>query len=152
MGVLLLFFGIYIYFSFQPSYEKSLEAKFYFAIGNYKEAYDLSNEALQLEAYNNMAFSIKTQSKLALEFVEYNTEAEKYLSQVEKIIQLHDVIPNNDRIRIKMISEIMIDKYSRLSFALVRDDDLKDKTDVYYLQFQKLYEEIKDSIKTSRVR
>jgi tetratricopeptide (TPR) repeat protein len=147
MGVLLLFFAIFIYFSFNPSYEKSFEARFYFTIGNYQEAFDLANEALQLEAYNNMAFSIRNQSKLALEFVEYNSESDKYLDKISKIIETNEIIPNRERIRIKMISEIMIDKYNRLSFAVVQDGELKDKAEINYSQFKQLFDEIKNSIK-----
>ena len=64
------------YFFFHPSYQKSLEAKLHYTMGDYQKAYTLSSEAYALEPYNRMANSIMVQSKYALRYVNYNIEAQ----------------------------------------------------------------------------
>ena len=80
---MLLFMGIY--FLINPSYQKSMQAKYYFEIGDYKEAYSLANEAFSIDVYNRMASTIMAQSKTSLKYVEYIETAKEYIQRIEEL-------------------------------------------------------------------
>ena len=46
---LILLGSMALYFLTHPSYERSLEAKFYYNIGDYKQAYLLAKEAFEID-------------------------------------------------------------------------------------------------------
>jgi len=129
------------YFLFNPSYEKSLEAKFYYSIGRYDKAYELSYEAYAIEPYNRMAYSIMTQSKYALRYVNYNTQAQQYLEIINKIAK-QKKIDIKDQMRIKMMCDIMIEKHEKMQPTILIDIDLVKKSIEYYKQFKKLHDQL----------
>ncbi|NPA66079.1 MAG: hypothetical protein GXO11_04265 [Epsilonproteobacteria bacterium] len=132
-----LLLGMIIYFLVDPSYERSLEAKYYYETSNYQEAYKLSKEAFELNPYNKMAATIMTQSQYALKYVHYINDAKKYIQQIEQII--HDEVTPQDRAKIRIISEIMIDRYKKLTPSVVIDQDLIKKAKEYYEKFQNIH-------------
>jgi tetratricopeptide (TPR) repeat protein len=125
------------YFIINPSYEKSIEAKYYYEIGNYKEAYILAKEAFEIDGYNKMASTIMTQSKLSLKYVNYIDEAKKYIKEIENMVNDGD-ISDKDRAKIRTISKIMIDSYKKLTPSVVIDKQLMEEAKAYYEKYEKL--------------
>ncbi len=130
-----------VFFMVNPSYEKSLEAKFYYEIGDYKEAYTLSKEAFGLDVYNRMASTIMTQSQTSLKFVEYVEDAKKYIAQINEMAK-KDILEDSDKAKIKTITQIMLMRYKKLAPSVITDKKLVEDTKNYYLKFEKLLEKI----------
>lgn len=137
--ILLLLMGAY--FAFNPSYQLSLESKFYYSIGNYEKAYTLSSEAYEMEPYNRMARSVMVQSKYALRYVQYNEESIEYLDKIRMYAQ-QKKISRADQMRIKMMCEIMIDKHEKMQPTILIDEDLVDEAKINYDKFKKLHENL----------
>ena len=142
----LTFFAVFIvtmvlYFSVNPSYEKSLQAKFYYEIGEYKDAYTLSKEAFGLDVYNRMASTIMTQSQTSLKFVNYIDDAKKYIAQINEMAN-KEYLEDSDKAKIKTISAIMILRYKKLAPSVITDKKLVEDTKNYYLKFEKLIEKV----------
>jgi hypothetical protein len=76
VAFLILLFMI-VFFVVNPSYEKSIEAKYYYEIGDYKEAQRLAKEAFSLDVYNRMSSTVMAQSAIAMEYLSYNRDAKK---------------------------------------------------------------------------
>ena len=129
------------YFFFNPSYQKSFEAKFHYTIENYDKAYALSKEAFELEPYNRMANSIMVQSKYALRYVDYNKEAEQFLTTIRSYAG-QDKISLAEQMRMKMMCDIMIEKHEKMQPTILIDEELVQKSQQYYQQFVKLHEQI----------
>jgi tetratricopeptide (TPR) repeat protein len=134
-----MFMGAYLYLN--PSYEKSLEAKYYYETGNYKEALVLANEAFSLDVYNRMASTILAQSKIALKYVAYINDAKKYIKQIDNIAT-HSTISDADRAKIRLMCEVMIGSYKKLAPSVVTDNELVNSASNYYLKFEKLLEKV----------
>lgn len=133
------------YFLLNPSYEKSIESKFYYTIGDYKEAYRLANEAFELNSYNRMASTVMAQSVTALKFVRYIEQSETYLRSISEIADA-DQISAREKIRIKLMCEIMMDEYLKIAPTVVTDHELVEKVEHYHRQFVGLYEKVTASI------
>lgn len=140
-----------LYFAFNPSYQRSLEAKFYYMTGDYKEAYVLASEAFDLDGYNRMAATVMTQSQTAIKFVDYIDEAKKYLSQISKMAETTS-ITDSDKAKIKIMCEIMMESFVKISpihrdgRAVLLDNDLIDEARYYHRQFADLHEKITASL------
>ena len=137
--ILLIVMGAY--FAFNPSYEKSLEAKLYYSLGNYDKAYTLSSEAFEEEPYNRMARSVMVHSKYALRYVNYNKEAKQYLSIIRTYAD-QEKITLAEQMRIKMMCDIMIEKHEKMQPTILIDEALVKESQKYYEQFVKLHERI----------
>ncbi len=130
-----------LFFMANPSYRKSIEAKYYYEIGEYEEAYTLANEAFSEDVYNRMASTIMAQSKTSLKYVKYINEAKKYMQEINKIAQ-KESIDDGDRVRIKMMSAIMTESYPKLAPSIITDKELVDEAARYHQQFEKLLEKV----------
>lgn len=137
--ILLIVMGAY--FAFNPSYQKSLEAKLYYSLGNYDKAYQLSSEAFEQEPYNRMARSVMVHSKYALRYVNYNREAKQYLSIIRTYAD-QEKITLAEQMRIKMMCDIMIEKHEKMQPTILIDEALVIESQKYYEQFVKLHERI----------
>ncbi|WP_321777587.1 hypothetical protein [Sulfurimonas sp.] len=137
----LLLFIMGVYFLVNPSYEKSLKAKYYFETGDYKEALVLAKEAFSMDVYNRMASTVVAQSITSLKYVTYNNDAKRYMYIINKIA-LHDVISDADKAKIRTICNIMIDSYIKLAPSVVTDSDLVEDAASYYDNFEKLLEKV----------
>lgn len=137
--VLVLFMGIY--FLLNPSYEKSIEAKYYYEIGEYEEAYAHANEAFSMDIYNRMASTIMAQSKTSLKYVKYIEQAKNYLTQIKQIAA-QDNISDADKAKIKLMSEIIVDSYVKLAPSIITDKELVKKAQKYHDDFEKLLEKV----------
>jgi len=129
------------YFIVNPSYEKSIKAKYYFEIGEYTEAYSLAQEAFSIDVYNRMAATIMAQSKTSMRYVDYNKQAKKYMKQINEIA-LHENISESDKAKIRLICEIMIGSYTKLAPSIITDRELVRETADYYHKFEKLLEKV----------
>jgi len=130
-----------IYFLINPSYEKSLEAKYYYETGNYQKAYELANEAFSLDVYNRMASTIMAQSKTSMKYQKYIDQAKEYLKVISEIIA-KESISDADRAKIKMMSEIMVDSYSKLAPSVITDRALVEEAARYYKNFEQILEKV----------
>ncbi|MEA2072980.1 MAG: hypothetical protein U9O86_05285 [Campylobacterota bacterium] len=130
-----------IYFLVNPSYQRSIEAKYYYEIGEYKEAYSLAQEAFSMDLYNRMASTIMAQSKTSLKYVEYIKQAKTYMRQINTMAA-KESISQADRVRIKVMSEIMVDSYVKLAPSVITDSELVQQAAKYHDDFEKLLEKV----------
>ena len=130
-----------IYFLLNPSYQRSIEAKYYYEIGEYKEAYSLAQEAFGMDVYNRMAATIMAQSTTSLKYEDYIKQAKNFLSQVNEIAN-HESISNADRSRIKLMSEIVTDSYVKLAPSIITDSELVEQAKKYHDDFEQLLEKV----------
>lgn len=136
---LLLVMGGYVLIN--PSYQKSIQAKYYFETGEYNEAYTLANEAFSLDVYNRMASTIMAQSKTSLKYVEYIDMAQGYMSKINEIAN-HSTITDADRAKIRVMSKIVIDSYVKLAPSVITDPDLVEDAAYHHKNFEQLLEKV----------
>jgi hydrogenase maturation factor len=137
LSVLLIAVG---YFLFNPSYKLSTEARVYYSIGEYGEAYRLSSEALEKDIYNSMAIHIKSRSGKTLELIKFNKESEEASQQIIELIKKGE-LSRGDKVRLKMISDVVIGNYEKLHLNVIDDEVLKEEAKKYLHRFQKLNKE-----------
>jgi len=130
-----------VYFLINPSYEKSLEAKYYYETGHYTKAYELAKEAFSLDIYNRMASTIMAQSKTSIKYKKYVDEAKKYMADINEIAA-GESISDANRAKMKMMCEIMIDSYVKLAPSVITDKDLVQEAAMYYKNFENLLEKV----------
>ena len=136
---LILIMGVY--FLVNPSYEKSIRAKYYFETGDYKQALVLSKEAFSIDVYNRMAATVMAQSITSLKYVKYIEMAKKYMKDINEIAT-HEFISDADKARIKMICEIMLGSYIKLAPSVITDIKLVEDAAMYQQKFEKLFEKV----------
>ncbi len=129
------------FFGFSDSYKLSLQAKVKYMRGEYAEARVMAKEAFDLDPYNRMAISILSQSKISAEMADYVKDGKQYLAKIEKITKKQD-FSRQDRIKIKMMCEVMIGRYVKLNPTVLTDKDLYATCTKTYQNFKKIYEEI----------
>ena len=130
-----------VYFIINPSYEKSIRAKYYYETGDYKEALSLSKEAFSIDVYNRMASTVMAQSITSLKYVAYNNDAKKYMKEINKIAS-HEFISDADKAKIKMMCNIMLASYIKLAPSVVTDEKLVQESASYHEKFEKLFEKV----------
>jgi tetratricopeptide (TPR) repeat protein len=132
---------ILFFFVFTDSYKLSMKARVKYFLGEYKIAQELAKEAFELDPYNKMAISILSQSKISVEFVKYIKESKEYLKDIEYITQKKN-FSSRDKLKIKMICEVMLGAYKKLNPTVMTDKSLYEECTKYYNDFRKIYEEI----------
>lgn len=141
VGSFLLVLGVYLYFSSNASYNNSIQARIYYFIGNYDEAYAYAKRAYEQDPYNKMAFTVLTQSQIAQKYEKYIELGNEYLVKIDEI-SAKKVFADDDRVRIKLMCEVMIDSYASLVSTKLTDKELLQKSEQMYKKFKKLYEEL----------
>jgi tetratricopeptide (TPR) repeat protein len=116
----------------------SLEAKAYYEFGEYSKAKELAQKAYKKNRYNTMAFTVLTQSKIAEIWQNYIKESNEYLFDIESISN-KKVITKKDKIKIKMMLEIIIGEFHNLPKSKLLDERLKQKAKQNYTKAVKLY-------------
>ena len=134
-----------VYIIVNPSYEKSLEAKYYYHMGDYKKSLSLSKEAFDLDIYNRMASTIMAQSQISLQYVEYIKQAKQYMKDIDNLAH-KETLSDADRVRMKVMTGIVVDGYVKLSASVITDKALVKEAAYYHNEFVKLYEKITSSI------
>lgn len=138
---LLLLVVMAIYFYLHPSYRLSLEAKIFYTIKEYENAYEVASSAYELNHYNNMAFTIMVQSKNALRHEAYIKRAKEYYERIEQI-SAKDTVSSADKIRIKMLCEVILAEYKKLNPTRLTDKELVQEAKQQNDRFQTLYDSI----------
>lgn len=141
IGLIGIVIGLGVWIVINPSYQKSIEAKVQYGLGNYEEAFIYAKESFALDPYNRMASTVMTQSQTALKFVRYNEDAERYKAEIRRIADQKSVSPA-ERAKIRLITSIMIDSYRTIAPTVVTDDDLIKQARSNYEQFKMLHDEL----------
>ena len=136
---LLLMMGAY--FLINPSYEKSIKAKYYYETGDYKEAFLLAKESFSMDVYNRMASTVMAQSITSLKYVAYIDDAKKYMTQINEIAT-HETVSDADKAKMRLMCEIMISSYVKLAPSVVTDENLVKDAAKYYDGFERLLEKV----------
>jgi len=123
------------------SYRLSMEAKYFFETGDYKKAEILAKKAYILDPYNRMAFSVYTQSKIAYEWQNYINDSIRYFKRIEQIANKNN-ITKQDKEKVKIMLEIIIDEYKTLKPSILLPEYLKTKAKEMYMKGKKLYEKV----------
>ncbi len=129
------------YFMGNSSYQNSFEARFYYFVGNYEKAYEFAQKAYKEDSYNKMAFTVLTQSKIAEKYVAYIKEGNVYFDKIDKISSEKEY-KQADKIRIKLMCEIMIGRYKKLVPTKLTDKELVEDARKTYTKFKQLYEQL----------
>lgn len=129
------------FFGFSDSYKLSLQAKVKYMSGEFAEARVMAKEAFDLDPYNRMAISVLAQSKISAEMADYVKDGKQYLAKIEKITIKKD-FTYQDKIKIKMMCEVMIGRYVKLNPTVLTDEDLYTSCTKTYQNFKKIYEEL----------
>jgi len=138
VGILLF---MAFYFLLNPSYERSIEAKYHYEMGHYEEAYKLANEAFSMDVYNRMASTIMAQSKTSMKYVAYIKQAKEYMTAINEIAK-SDTISDAQRAKIKLMSEVVVNSYDKLAPSVITDSQLVKDAANYHENFQKLLEKV----------
>ncbi len=134
-----------LYFFINPSYEKSIKAKYYYETGDYSQALTLAKEAFSIDAYNRMASTVMAQSITSLKYTSYIEDAKKYMQEINAIAG-HEYITDADKAKIKLICRIMLSAYIKLAPSVVTDKSLVQEAAHYYQKFEKLLEQVTQEI------
>ncbi len=140
IAILFLLFGGF-YFITDSSYQDSFEARFYYAIGNYAKAYELAKKAYKQDSYNKMAFTVLTQSKIATQYVDFINQGNEYFDKINKISSKKEY-SEADRARIKIMCEIILGDYKKLSPTKLTNADLINEAKKINDKFKQLYGEL----------
>ena len=124
-----------------PSYEKAFEAKWYYLTGDYDTALKLAEAAYEEDPYNRMALTTLNRAKIAKIYADYIHEGENYFQTIEAIAR-HKPIDEADRIRIKMMCEVMLGRYAALPDTPLVDPALKKEAHTIYRKFKELYDSL----------
>ena len=131
-------FGLFFYSD--NSYKLALEAKFYYESKEYEKALNLSQKALDLDAYNKMAATTLNQSKAAMKFNSYIKNGKEYLDRIKKMSK--NGVSKADNERIKMMCDVMIEDFESLKNSALLDDELKSEALKIKEAFAKLKNEL----------
>lgn len=131
-------FGLFFYSD--NSYKLALEAKFYYESKEYEKALNLSQKALDLDAYNKMAATTLNQSKAAMKFNSYIKNGKEYLERIKKMSQ--SGVSKADNERIKMMCDVMIEDFESLKNSALLDEELKSEALKMKEAFAKLKNEL----------
>ena len=131
-------FGLFFYSD--NSYKLALEAKFYYESKEYEKALNLSQKALDLDAYNKMAATTLNQSKAAMKFNSYIKNGKEYLERIKKMSQ--NGVSKADNERIKMMCDVMIEDFESLKNSALLDDELKSEA----LQMKEAFAKLKNEL------
>ncbi len=135
-----LLLGVF-YFTTDKSYQDSFEARFYYFVGNYKKAYEFADKSYSLNPYNKMAFTVLVQSKIALDYANYIQMGNRYFKKIDEISSKKEY-KDADKIRVKLMCEIMLGEYKKLSPTKLTNIDLIENAKKMNEKFERLYKEL----------
>ncbi len=123
------------------SYRLSVEARYYYESGKYDEAYEKAKKAYILDPYNRMAFTVYTQSQIAKKWVSFLKDAQKYFEKIEAIANKEN-LTDKERLKVKIMLEIILDEYKNLTHSMLVNEDLKQKVEIQYKKAKSIYEKV----------
>lgn len=130
----------WLFFATNSSYQLSFKARFYYEIGEYERARELSSEAVRLDIYNKMAQTILNQSQISIKISDYIKDGESYLERIEQMGR--NGVSNADRERIRLMCEVMIDGFLQLPNSPLVKDNLKERAKTIREDFVRLKKEL----------
>jgi tetratricopeptide (TPR) repeat protein len=138
---LLVLGGSAFYFASNSSYKNSFQARVYYFLGNYDKALEYAQIAYNADIYNKMAFTVLTQSKIAQSYEKYIEQGNEYLKKID-VISEKKVYTEADKIRIKMMCEVMMESFKELVPTALTNEQLQENSLKVYTQFKQLHEEL----------
>lgn len=138
--ILILASGIFFFIT-SSSYQKSLQARVNYFLGDYKSAYMYAQKAYKEDKYNKMAFSVLIQSEIALKYVEYIKRGKEYFDKINAISSKNK-ITKADKSRIVLMCEVMMGEYKNLTASLLTDEKLKENAKMTYKKFKEIHNEL----------
>ncbi len=142
---LLILEALGYYFLVSSSYQNSVKAKMHYMLGEYKQAYKIAKLAHDEDPYNRMAATVMTHSTLALEYIDFINEANEYKAKITLITKKAHV-ERADRLRMKFMAEIIIERYPKLTQSVVIDEGLKKEALSILKTFKKVHENVVKSL------
>jgi len=139
--IVLLLGGSLYFFSSNSSYQNSIQARVYYFLGNYESAYELAKKAYEEDSYNKMANTVMVQSKISKEYEAYIKQGNEYLKKIENISSKKDYT-KPDKLRVKMICEIMIESYKDLVASTLTEESLLEESKKMQKKFIELHKEL----------
>ncbi|NPA54931.1 MAG: hypothetical protein GXO40_01035 [Epsilonproteobacteria bacterium] len=136
--ILIAVLSVFLYYFLNDSYRYSLMARAYYEFGNFDKAYEFAKEAYDMNKYNRMAFTILTQSKIAKEWQNFIDQSNKYFKQIDEISN-KEMITKADKVRIKMMLEIILGEYKHLTHSMLISQSLKQQAHKNYIKAKELY-------------
>jgi len=88
-----------------------------------------------------MAFSIKTQSKIAEQWQNFINDANNYFSIIKEIANQPE-ITNANKEKIKMMLQILLTEYKLLPSSLLIPKSIKENAKEKYIKAKELYEQL----------
>ena len=144
MGFILVIVFATICFIFTTTYRLAIEAKYHYILDDYERAYELASIAYEKEPYNTMAFTVRQQSSVILHLRRIIKEAKQTYAQIQAITDKNH-ITNSDKVRIKLLCEIIIDEFDDLNFPLLDKAYLYDEAKQYRDEFEKILSALQTS-------
>jgi len=144
--VFLLFFTLaiallFVFLVLNPSYRKSVEARFLLFNEEYEDALRLAKEGYVLDPYNKMSISVINSAAGAIEYISYIEQSKEYLNSII-LIANSKTISDEDRKRVRMMCEYMIERYDILRNTRTADIGLRTEAKEQYEKFKEIYEEV----------
>jgi len=133
--------GMAVFAWTNPSYQKAFEAKWHYFMGEYDEAYRLAKEAYRLDPYNRMALTVMTRTERAERYLAYIRDGLRYLHAIEEIADRASV-SEADKVRIKMMCEVMIGRYEKIAVTPLSDRELAERARDIYRKFETIYHDL----------
>jgi len=123
--IVALFFVIamFLYFILNTSYHNSIQAKYYYVLGDYENAYSYADLAYKQESYNLMAYTVRQQSVRALELVKYIKQAKIYYEKIN-FLSIKPALSIADRSRMRIYARIVVEGYDDLTWTILTDKNL----------------------------
>ena len=140
-SVILLLALSAFFFASNSSYQNSLQARVYYFLGNYEEAHALATKAHEEDRYNKMAFTVMTQSTIALKYESYIKQGNTYFKLIDAISAQKEVTLA-DKSRVKIMCEVMIEQYETLVPTPLTDDALQESARMMVEKFKQLHAEL----------
>jgi hypothetical protein len=134
-----------LYLVLSPSYQKSIKAKYYYLIGDYETAYIISTQSYKLNRYNKMAFSIRQQSLIHMKYIDFLKNSLDRYTQIRRIVN-KDKITRGDKLKIKIICEIVFDEFKQLNHTILTRKDLIKRAEEQNNNYKELYEDVKNKL------
>jgi len=123
------------------SYQKAFEAEWHYLVGEYDEAYHLAKEAYALDHYNRFALTVMTRTENARTYLAFIREGLTYLDKIQEIAD-RNTVTKADRARIRMMCEVMIQRYETLAKTPLSDEDLVMRAERIDADFKEIYRKL----------
>ena len=145
MVALFFIISMFLYFVLNTSYHNSIQAKYYYVLGDYENAYTYADLAYKQERYNLMAYTVREQSARALKLVKYINQAKDYYEKINALSVLA-TITVADRARMMIYAKIVVGQYDDLTWTMLTDKELVKEAKKLRDEFDKLLQELSKDV------